>query len=146
MNVDNLVAAIRDTEEKFEPKINRDPRVKKWLDTKAARRQVFGKHYNCRPHQSSRPPHDYGIEVTDNGIPIAKNWRNENAERRIYLASGFNRPRFGKQLRKRNGRVEWGADRDAWQKPYVEGKGSRVYMKQQESWWEEAAEVLIEPT
>lgn len=134
-----LTQYIRSNEDvDFSPKFNRDPSIKKKRDARAARRQIFGRHYKCIPHKQSRPPHEDGIALTKNGIPISNS--RHNGKRVSYLVSGFNRPHF----KKRNGRTEWGENRDAWGKPFVEGKGSRVYMKELTQWWTEASEALVE--
>jgi hypothetical protein len=70
--------------------------------------------------------------------------RKDNTTRRwsgVYtFHHGFSRSRHSKAIRKGNGKKEWGADRDAWGKPFVQGKSSRVRMRLIAAWWGEASE------
>lgn len=51
---------------------------------------------------------------------------------------GLPRGRGSKNSRKGNGRKAWGDERDAFGKPAVQGKSSRVRMRQITEWWQEA--------
>lgn len=135
----DLLMYINDHEvEPFSPKPSRNPADKKRKNAKHSRTQMaklIGK-------KDAYPPHHVIIGLSENGIPYYIN--RLNANRRIYRANGWNRPRHDKYLRKRNGSVEFGPGRDVWSKPHVERKSSRVYMNEIREWWEEAYETLHE--
>jgi hypothetical protein len=52
--------------------------------------------------------------------------------------NGFQRGRGSKSSRKGNGQKTWGYDRDAFGKPAVQGKSSRVRMRLISEWWKES--------
>jgi hypothetical protein len=142
MDIAALVKLIREEvaeDEVFVPKEGRDPRRKKRLDARQALHQIL---WHNAALVYSRPPHTPWMGISDNGVPYHNNMYSGREGRRTYLVSGWNRPRWARRERHRNGKKEWGADRDAWAKAFVQDKSSRARMRAVKEWWNEATEAL----
>lgn len=77
------------------------------------------------------------------GLTPARKKKKDTATRKVKWYShhyGLPRHRYSKLHRKGNGIQEWGGDRDAFARPDVQGKSSRVRMRLIDHWWQEAVD------
>lgn len=124
------------------------PQQEKRKDTRAARRQMH--QFSAHPTHASRPPHTKYNYVTPSGVPYydtSNEWIPEHIERikppkKKYLASGYHRSKGTRSLRRGNGQLEWLGWGDAWAKPDVQGKSSRITQREKQLWWDEAYETF----
>lgn len=107
------------------------PGQRKRLDTRKARHQIVS--FRWMEHYHSRPPHEHAYLITESGVPYEPDCLR-------FCASGWPRARNAKSGRRMNGKKEWGRDRDAWGKPYVQDKSSRERMRLLEEWKRAALE------
>ena len=110
----------------------------KWMDFRRIRNKwIYGLYGRV----------DNRISWTENGIPfwdypprISQSTGEIDYDDQELITQQINNPSWAKWYRSRNGSVEWGYVKDAWEKPHVEGKSSRVSMKLKRHWWNQAYE------
>ena len=115
------------------------PAYEVWLNSRRARNQLY---WVC---EAANPRNMWEHGLTENGIPYSRRKMENAIGRPTDLGlhpHGFNRPSWIKKERARNGRKEWFGYGDAWGKPWVHDKSSRVFQRTVLDWEQEAMEAL----